>query len=147
MNQKRSAATSTRALGESFKNGRARALGTAGWALMLSIATGGVATAQTAPAGVPDKSFPESVTSTKDGTLYAGSFNEGGVVKIAPGGKAEPFLTSGGTAAEPLSTTGKAEPYRTAARQSRRQFLFVGGSVSVARPCEIGARMSGWYVR
>jgi len=75
MNQKDSAAMSTRALGESFKNRRARALGTAGWALMLGIATGGVASAQTAPASVPDKSLPESLTSTKDGTLYAGSFN------------------------------------------------------------------------
>ena len=66
MNQKRSAAASTRALGEKFKNRRARALGTAGWALMLGIAMGGVASAQTAPAPVPDKSFPESLTSTKD---------------------------------------------------------------------------------
>ena len=95
MNQKYSAATSTRALGELFKNRRARALGTAGWALMLSIATGGVASAQTAPASVPDKSFPESLTSTKDGTLYAGSFNLGGVVKVTPGGKPEQFIKPG----------------------------------------------------
>ena len=93
MNQKRSAATSTRALGETFKNRRARALGTAGWVLMLGVAAGGVAHAQTA--GVPDKSFPESVTSTKDGTLYAGSFNLGGVVKVTPGGKPEQFIKPG----------------------------------------------------
>jgi hypothetical protein len=30
--------------------------------------------------------------STKDGTLYVGSFNLGGVVKAAPGGKAEQFI-------------------------------------------------------
>jgi hypothetical protein len=94
MNQKHSAAMSTRALGESFKNRRARALGTAGWALMLGIATGGVASAQTA-ASVPDKSFPESLTSTKDGTLYAGSFNLGGVVKVTSGGKPEQFIKPG----------------------------------------------------
>lgn len=47
------------------------------------------------PASLPDKSFPESVTSTKDGTLYAGSFNNGGVMKVAPGGKAEQFVKPG----------------------------------------------------
>jgi hypothetical protein len=47
------------------------------------------------PVGIPDKSFPESLTSTKDGTLYAGSFNLGGVVKVAPGGKAEQFIKPG----------------------------------------------------
>ncbi len=40
------------------------------------------------PVGVPDRSFPESVTSTKDGTLYVCSFNNGGIVKVVPGGKA-----------------------------------------------------------
>jgi hypothetical protein len=95
MNQKHRVATSTRAQGESFKNRRARALGTAGWMFMLSVATGGAAYAQTAPAGVPDKSFPESLTSTKDGTLYVGSFNLGGVMKVAPGGKAEQFIKPG----------------------------------------------------
>jgi hypothetical protein len=34
----------------------------------------------------------QSVTSTKDGTLYVGSFNLGGMVKAAPGGKAEQFI-------------------------------------------------------
>jgi hypothetical protein len=95
MNQKYSAATTTRALGEKFKNRRARALGTAGLLLTLGIATGGVASAQTAPAPVPDKSFPESLTSTKDGTLYAGSFNLGGVVKVKSGGKPEQFIKPG----------------------------------------------------
>jgi sugar lactone lactonase YvrE len=95
MNQKYRVAISTRAQGESFNNRRARALGTAGWMLMLGVATGGAAYAQTAPAGVPDKSFPESLTSTKDGTLYVGSFNLGGVVKIVPGGKAEQFIKPG----------------------------------------------------
>lgn len=66
------------------------ALGAAGVICMLT----GVAYAE-APVGVPDRSFPESVTSTKDGTLYVGSFNEGGVVKVAPGGKPEQLVKPG----------------------------------------------------
>jgi sugar lactone lactonase YvrE len=61
---------------------------------MLGVAPGAVR-AQTAPVAVPDKSFPESLSSTKDGTLYVGSFNLGGVVKAAPGGKAEQFIKPG----------------------------------------------------
>jgi hypothetical protein len=59
---------------------------------MLGAASFGVAWAESTPVRVPDKSFPESVTSTKDGTLYVGSFNLGGVVKATPGGKAEQFI-------------------------------------------------------
>jgi sugar lactone lactonase YvrE len=82
------------AQGDLLKNRCARALGTAGLALMLGVASGGVVSAQTAPVSVPDKSFPESVTSTKDGTLYVGSFNLGGVTKVASG-KAEQFIKPG----------------------------------------------------
>jgi sugar lactone lactonase YvrE len=65
----------------------------------------GTAYAETpSPVGVPDKSFPESVTSTRDGTLYVGSFNNGGVVKVAPGGKAEQLVKPG--ANESRSTLG-----------------------------------------
>src|SRR5467141_3518279 len=92
MNQENSVALSSLELGELLRNRCAHALGTAGLALMLGVAPGSFACAQTAPVGVPDKSFPESVTSTKDGTLYVGSFNLGGVVKAAPGGKAEQFI-------------------------------------------------------
>jgi hypothetical protein len=65
-------------------------LGAVGTVLMLT----GLAYAET-PVSVPDKSFPESVTSTKDGTFYVGSFNEGGVVKVAPGGKPEQLVKPG----------------------------------------------------
>src|SRR5712664_1269151 len=95
MNQENSVGPSSLALGELLKSRCAHGLGTAGLALMLGVAPGGFACAQTAPVGVPDKSFPESVTSTKDGTLYVGSFNLGGVVKAAPGGKAEQFIKPG----------------------------------------------------
>jgi hypothetical protein len=95
MNQEHSVALCWLAHGELLKSRCARALGTAGLALMLGVASGGIACAQTAPIGIPDKSFPESLTSTKDGTLYVGSFNLGGVVKAAPGGKAEQFIKPG----------------------------------------------------
>jgi hypothetical protein len=93
MKQQHSAAMSSLAQGELLNKSRARALGTAALTLVLSVAAGGIASAQTA--GLPDKSFPESVTSTKDGTLYAGSFNLGGVTKVAPGGKPEQFIQPG----------------------------------------------------
>lgn len=43
-----------------------------------------------------DKVFPESVTSTMDGTLYVGSIPNGGVMKAKPGAaKAETFIKPG----------------------------------------------------
>jgi sugar lactone lactonase YvrE len=103
MNQEHSVVLCSLAQGDLLKN-RACALGTAGLALMLAVASGGIARAQTAPVSVPDKSFPESVTSTSDGTLYAGSINRGGVVKAASGGKAEQFIKPG--AGDSRSTLG-----------------------------------------
>lgn len=32
-----------------------------------------------------DRVFPESITSTQDGTLYVGSLGSGGVIRIKPG--------------------------------------------------------------
>jgi len=95
MNQEHSVVLCSPAQGDLLKNRGARALGIAGLALMLSAASFGVARAESAPVDVPDKSFPESVTSTRDGTLYVGSFNLGGVVKAVPGGKAEQFIKPG----------------------------------------------------
>ena len=92
MNQEHSVALCSLAQGDLLKNRCARALGIVGLALALGLGSGAGARAQSAPVGVPDKSFPESVTSTKDGTLYVGSFNLGGVVKATPGGKAEQFI-------------------------------------------------------
>lgn len=44
-----------------------------------------------------DRVFPESVTSTADGTLYVGSIASGGVMKVPAGtAKAEPWIAPGG---------------------------------------------------
>jgi sugar lactone lactonase YvrE len=77
------------------KSAALKMVGAAGIALMSCIPLADAALSETLPVGVHDRSFPESVTSTKDGTLYVGSFNNGGVVKIAPGGKAEHFIKPG----------------------------------------------------
>ncbi|UGY12460.1 hypothetical protein [Bradyrhizobium septentrionale] len=90
-----------RAKGNSLKIRRASLLSAT--AIILALGTAGAARAETAPVGVPDKSFPESVTSTSDGTLYVGSFNQGGVTKIA-GGKAEQLVKPG--AGDSRSTLG-----------------------------------------
>src|SRR6202049_4017397 len=104
MKQEHSVVLCSAAQGDFLRNRRAQAPGPAVLALMLAVAASGVARAQSAPVGVPDKSFPESVTSTSDGTLYAGSFNLGGVVKAASGGKAEQFIKPG--AGDSRSTLG-----------------------------------------
>jgi sugar lactone lactonase YvrE len=103
MKQEHRAVQCSFAQGGLLGHGRARALWMVGFLLMPGAMSVGIAHAQT-PVGVPDNSFPESVTGTKDGTLYAGSFNLGGVVKIVPGGKAEQFIKPG--AAGSRSTLG-----------------------------------------
>ena len=74
--------------------GRINVLRTTGLLLMFGAMSVGTAGAQT-PVAVFDNSFPESVTSTKDGALYVGSFNLGGVTKVVPGGKPEQFIKPG----------------------------------------------------
>jgi sugar lactone lactonase YvrE len=76
--------------GELLKDRNVWALGAAGLLLLML----GAARAET-PVAAPDKSHPESVTATSDGTLYFGSFNQGGVMKAAPGGKTEQFISPG----------------------------------------------------
>jgi sugar lactone lactonase YvrE len=39
-----------------------------------------------------DKAFPESLSSSKDGTLYVGNLAEGGIVRIRPGSKPEQWI-------------------------------------------------------
>jgi sugar lactone lactonase YvrE len=95
MKKRHSAALRPLIQGDSLKNRRARQAGATALAIMLGIACVPRADAETAPVALADNSFPESLTSTSDGTLYAGSFNLGGVIKAAPGGKAEPFIKPG----------------------------------------------------
>ena len=95
MKKQNSAALRPLIQGDLLRERRARAAGATALALMLAIALGARAHAETAPVGLPDNSFPESLTSTSDGTLYAGSFNLGGVMKAVPGGKAEAFIKPG----------------------------------------------------
>ena len=95
MKQQHSGARPALAEGVLLKDRRANALRVSALAIMLSIVWAGSARAETAPMGVPDKSFPESVTSTRDGTLYVGSFNLGGVLRIAPDGKTDQLVKPG----------------------------------------------------
>jgi len=79
---------------------RNRVLGTVGWLILLGVLSLQVVSAQTASnqeksIPLPDKTFPESVTSTSDGTIYTGSFRNGGVLRAKPGGKAEEFIKPG----------------------------------------------------
>lgn len=74
---------------------RNRGLGTAGALVVLGALSLQVASAEERSIALPDKSFPESVTSTADGTLYTGSFNNGGVLRARPGHAAEQFIKPG----------------------------------------------------
>src|SRR5260370_19030400 len=81
MNQEHSIALCSPAQGDLLKNLCARVPGAAALALILAVASASVARAQTVPVSVPDKSFPATVTSTTDGTLYSGSFHLDRVVR------------------------------------------------------------------
>ncbi|WP_213773744.1 hypothetical protein [Bradyrhizobium sp. dw_78] len=72
-----------------------RVLCTAGALCLLGAISGRGTLAQEVLITLPDRSFPESLTSTGDGTIYAGSFNNGGVLKVRPGGQAEEFIKPG----------------------------------------------------
>ena len=65
--------------------------------MLALMATAGVASAAPLQVELPgDRVFPESVTSKQDGTLFIGSFAEGGVLRVPPGvAKAEPWIKPG----------------------------------------------------
>lgn len=86
-------ASRARRPGETLTTGRA--LGAAACITTICILTAGTARAETAPVTLPEKSFPESVTSTSDGALYVGSFNHGGVTRVTPTGKVDAFISPG----------------------------------------------------
>jgi len=67
-------------------------------ALLFGLAAGLAQSAAAAPAAIAlpgDKVFPESITSTADGTFYIGSVAEGGVMRVRPGGQAESWIKPG----------------------------------------------------
>ena len=65
-------------------------------ALAAALAAGTAAAAPTEATLPGDHAFPESVTSTKDGTLFVGSIAEGGIFKVKPGAdRAEPWIKPG----------------------------------------------------
>lgn len=67
--------------------------------LAAMVTLGCVSAAIAAPSEVAlpgDHAFPESLSSTHDGTLFAGSFAEGGIYRAAPGAAtAEPWIKPG----------------------------------------------------
>ena len=80
--------------------------GHAGLALTLILGCGVAAVAAPAVVTLPgDRAYPESVTSTADGTLYIGGFATGGVLRVRPGAtQAEPWIKPG--ASDSRSTLG-----------------------------------------
>ena len=79
-------------------NGRGHPAPSAAACGMLALmATHGAAVAAPPQVELPgDRAFPESVTSKQDGTLFVGSFAEGGVLRLSPGAiKAEPWIKPG----------------------------------------------------
>jgi hypothetical protein len=81
---------------------------------LASALAGAFAASDTATIELPKSSpFPESITSAPDGTLYASSISNGGVVRIRPGSQPEIFIKPGaydtrstfGLHADPLSGT------------------------------------------
>ena len=69
----------------------------AAWGMLALMATHGAAFAASPQVELPgDHAFPESVTSKQDGTLFVGSFAQGGVLRVTPGAtKAEPWIKPG----------------------------------------------------
>ena len=81
---------------------------TAGLFAALTISIGalpGLALADDSKITLPEEHpFPESITSTEDGTLYVSSLSDGGVLRVTPGGEPEIWIEPG--AFETRSTLG-----------------------------------------
>jgi outer membrane protein assembly factor BamB len=81
---------------------------------------------------IPDNSFPESLTSTPDGTFFVGSLNLGGVVKARAGVQAEPFVAPGANASRSVLGV---------AADAKRNILYVCSNdmtgIGVAGPTDV----------
>jgi len=63
---------------------------------LLALACAAAAAERSEIAIPGDRAYPESLSSSSDGTIYIGSFAEGGVVRVPPGaGQAEPWIKPG----------------------------------------------------
>ncbi len=64
-----------------------------------TLALGGILGASAGPSSIDlesDRAYPESITSTSDGTLYVSSFADGGIVRVRPGQpRAETWISPG----------------------------------------------------
>ena len=89
----------SRTLAQEPRRNRLRCLSSAFSAYAVLATALAVSTAAAAPTEVAlpgDHVFPESLSSTKDGTLFVGSIAEGGVSRVKPGAdKAEPWIKPG----------------------------------------------------
>lgn len=89
----------SRVLAQEPRRNRSRRMWSAfsAYALLAAATIAGAAAAVPTEVALPgDHAFPESLSSTKDGTLFVGSFAEGGVFKVKPGAdKAEPWIKPG----------------------------------------------------
>lgn len=69
------------------------------WLLGVAMALGVTLAAQAGPTSVPvpaGSPFPEGLTAASDGTLYASSLTQGGIVRVKPGSNvAEPWIEPG----------------------------------------------------
>jgi sugar lactone lactonase YvrE len=66
------------------------------FAVLLVLPGPGAATAAPNEVHIPgDHVFPESITSTSDGTLYISSLGDGMIFRVPKGGAAEPFVRPG----------------------------------------------------
>jgi len=66
-------------------------------ATTIVLASGAAVGAGPSEIAIPgDRAFPESLTSSSDGTVFIGSFAEGGIFRVAPGAAtAEPWIKPG----------------------------------------------------
>ena len=63
-------------------------------AMLLAASAGGLIGAAPSTLSLPDRAYPESATSTADGTIYVGNMANSGIVRIR-NGKADPFVAPG----------------------------------------------------
>jgi streptogramin lyase len=92
---------------------------------------------------IPDNSFPESLTSTPDGSIFVGSLNLGGVVKVRAGTPPVQFVAPGANASRSVLGV---------AADAKRNLLYVCSNdetgIGVAGPTDVkGAWLKSFDLR